>query len=60
MDYRDTPARRPAPHDLQAGDVLTPNQADRLRPEELRAQGLALEYDGDGMGGTAVSVIADV
>lgn len=57
-DYRDTPAARPALAELRPGDVLTPKQAEAFSLAEIHAQGLRLDYDGDGMGGTAVNVLA--
>lgn len=57
MDYRDTPAARPTVDALRAGDVITPRQAENLEPDTLRTRGLCLQYDGDGLGGTAVAVV---
>lgn len=56
-DYRDTPAARPWSKSLEVGDVLTPMQADSIDSTRLRDFGLALHYDGDGVGGTAVAVV---
>lgn len=56
-DYRNNPAQRPLATQLRSGDVITPRQADEIAAAELAARGLRLEYDGDGMGGTACAVV---
>lgn len=58
MDYRDTPTARPTSEEIQCGDVVTPKQAEGLFAAELATRRLQLQWDGDGMGGTAVVVVA--